>query len=207
VLVLLAGCSTVSRGSMESIRLAMRGGKVDATAATVAATPYFQLQVDAPEGQAILILASTEHGELGWYGSNHDIVFTRNGLITRTVGLAQNLDSSAFPGQNPFHAGLQRVQQPMEYSRRMDWSPGYRYGVVARARLEPKGIEDVEILGVVHHLQRLDERLSVPGRGMEMTNRYWIDRTDGFIWKSRQHVAPGVQLELIQLRPYRGASA
>lgn len=169
----------------------------------MAATPYFQLQVNAPGGEAILILARAEHGQLGWYGSGHDIVYTRDGLVVKTVGLPQNLDGSAFPAENPFRKGLQHLRTPLEYTRRMDWSPGYRYGVIVNARLEPKGLEDVDILGTVRSLRRVDEALSAPGLGIHMTNRYWIDPADGFIWKSRQYVAPGVPLELIQLQPYQ----
>jgi hypothetical protein len=76
-----------------------------------------------------------------------------------------------------------------------------------QARLEPKALEDVEILGTVHRLRRIDERLSAPGLGIHMTNRYWVDPADGFIWKSRQYVTPDFPLELIQLRPYREAAS
>ncbi len=202
-LAFLAGCSSVSRGSLETIRLAASRDSVAPTADSVAATPYFQLQVNAPDGEAILILARVEHGRLGWYGAGHDSVFTRDGLVVKTVGLAQNLDDSAFPEANPFRTGLQRLDGPLDYSRRMDWSPGYRYGVVMRAHLEPKGLENVEILGTVRQLRRVDEQLSARDPSVHFTNRYWVDPADGFIWKSRQYIAPGFELELIQLRPYR----
>jgi hypothetical protein len=198
---LAAGCSTVSVGSVESLRLALRGGTVEATPASVAASPYFQLQVGSPTGQAILILANTGHGALGWYGAGHDIVFTRDGVVSRTVGLPQNLDASAFPGVDPFHEGLHRLHGPARYTRRMDWSPGYRYGVVLEGQLVPGGLEDVTILGTVRRLRRVDETLA--GQGIHLRNRYWVDPADGFIWKSRQYVAPDYPLDLVQLRPYR----
>jgi hypothetical protein len=200
-MLLLAGCSSVSRGSVESVRLAFRGEKVDPTPASVAASPYFQLQANSPAGEAILILAKTDRDTLGWYGNGHDIVFTRDGVVERTVGLPQNLDASSFPGENPFRTGLHHLDGPVSYTRRVDWSPGYRYGVVLDARLVPGGLEDVEILGTVRRLRRIDESLS--GQGVHFNNRYWVDPDDGFIWKSRQYVAPDYPLELIQLRPYR----
>ncbi|MGE7136672.1 YjbF family lipoprotein [Luteibacter sp. NPDC031894] len=203
----LAACSSVSRGSLEAVRLAMRRESVHPTAASVAETPYFQLQANGPDGEAILVLARVENGVLGWYGTGHDIVFTRDGVVVKTVGLPQNLDGSAIQGTDPFRDGLQHLTGPLEYARRVDWSPGYRYGVVLKARLEPKALEDVEILGTVHHLRRIDEHVSAPALGLSLTNRYWIDPSDGFIWKSRQYVAPGLPLELIQLQPYREASS
>lgn len=201
----LAGCSSVSRGSVEAIRLAMHGPTVHPTPSSVAASPYFQLQANGPEGQAILILGKAEGGRLGWYGKGDDVVFTRQGLLVKTVGFPQNLDASFIHGSDPFTAGLQHVSAPVSYTRTMDWSPGYRYGVAMQATLQPGDMEDVEILGVVHHLRRYDETLSGPGG--RFTNRYWADPADGFIWKSRQYVAPGFALELIQLRPYRGQTS
>lgn len=207
VLAALTACSSVSRGSLESLRLAMRRETVHPTAASVAATPYFQLQANGPDGEAILILTHVANGELGWYGAGRDAVFTRDGLVVKTVGLPQDLESTAFPGDDPFHDGLQHLTAPVTYTRRVDWSPGYRYGIELRATLEPKSIEEVDILGTVHRLRRVDEHVTVPSLGASMTNRYWVDPADGFIWKSRQYVAPGLPLELIQLQPYRESAS
>jgi hypothetical protein len=206
-MALLVGCSSVSRGSVETIRLAFRRATVDPTPASVAASPYFQLQVNAPTGQAILILAKVEDGRLGWYGGQHDIVFTRDGLLVKTVGLSENLDSELSSDNSPFRQGLQHVGSTVEYTRRVDWSPGYRYGIELKVRLEPKGIETIDILGQARKLRRFDESVTVISTGQHMENRYWVDPADGFIWRSRQYVTPGFSLELIQLRPYRGAKS
>ena len=201
--IAIAGCTSVSRGSLEAVRLAVHGESVHPTADSVAATPYYQMQVNGPQGEAILILAGDDDGRLGWYGSGKDIVVTRDGLVVKTAGLPQDLDGSAFVGPDPFHDGLHILTGARDATRRLDWSPGYRYGNVAQSHLEPRGMEDVEILGTVHRLRRVDETLRVASIGSTLHNRYWVDPTDGFIWKSRQYVAPGLPLELIQLRPYR----
>ena len=200
----VAGCTDVSLGSADTIRQAVRGGTaVHPTAASVAAEPYYQLQVQAPDGDAILLLASVQGDLQGWFGPDGQAVFLRHGVLVKTVGLEANLDHVAFDGGDPFAAGLQHVQAPVAYRRVLDWSPGYRYGISAVVQLEPKDVENVEILGEVHRLRRYDEH--VRADGFDVTNRYWVDPADGFIWKSRQHVAPGQTLELIQLRPYREA--
>ncbi|MBT2117264.1 YjbF family lipoprotein [Dyella sp. LX-66] len=203
---IVAGCTDVSLGSADTIRQAIGGGTdVHPTAASVAAEPYYQLQVNAPGGEAILLLASVQGGLESWYGQDGQAVFLRNGVLVRTVGLEANLDHVAFDGGDPFASGLQHVQAPIEYRRVLDWSPGYRYGITAVAQLEPKGVESVDILGQRHQLRRYDEHVRADGASFDVTNRYWVDPADGFIWKSRQHVAPGQTLELIQLRPYREA--
>ncbi|WP_266157802.1 YjbF family lipoprotein [Dyella silvatica] len=201
--VLTSGCTSVSSGSMEAVKLAIhRHATVHPTAASVAAQPYFQLQVSSHDGEAILILASVQGAWLGWYGADGQAVFLRNGLLVKTLGLTQNLDAVQLPDQDPFAAGLQHVREPLEYSRVMDWSPDYRYGVTARAQMQPKAIENVTILGTVHRLRRIDERVRSAEAGFDVVNRYWVDPVDGFVWKSRQYVAPGLVLELTQLRPY-----
>lgn len=203
-LVALCACSSVSSGSVEAIRLAVHGETVHPTAESVAASPYFQLQANGPDGQAILVLGKVEDGRLGWYGTGDDILFTQDGLLVKTIGLPENLAGTAFSSANPFAAGLQHVSTAQAYTRTMDWSPGYRYGVVMQATLTPGDIDTIDILGTKRVLRRYDERLSGPAG--HFTNRYWVDPADGFIWKSRQYVAPGFALELIALRPYTGAA-
>ncbi|BDU21515.1 YjbF family lipoprotein [Dyella sp. GSA-30] len=203
-IVLSGGCTTVSMGSVDALKQAVdRRADVHPTAASVAAQPYFQLQVSSHDGEAVMVLASVQGARLGWYGANGQAVFLSHGLLVKTLGLTQNLDAVLLPQVDPFAAGLQHLQQPISYTRVMDWSPGYRYGVQAQARLSPKAMENVEILGTVHHLRRIDERVRSAEAGFDVVNHYWVDPADGFIWKSRQYAAPGLSLELIQLRPYR----
>ena len=207
VMLLSGGCTTVSLGSIDALKQAVdRHTAVHPTAASVAAQPYFQLQVSSHDGQAILILASAQGATQGWYGADGQAVFLRHGLLVKTLGLTENLDAALLPEEDPFAAGLQHLRQPLTYTRVMDWSPGYRYGVQARAQLSPRAMENVEILGTVHRLRRIDERVRSAAAGLDVVNRYWVDPIDGFIWKSRQYAAPGLALELIQLRPYRESS-
>jgi hypothetical protein len=203
---LLAGCSQAYRQGIDSIRTVLHNSKqVDPTPASVAAKPYFQLQATSPDGQAVLILGSVEGDLQGWYGRGGEALFLRGGVVVRTLGLRQNLDNASWPSGNPFSAGLLALDSPFEGVRLVDWSPGYRYGVAVQDRLAPAGMEDVTILGTVHHLRRYDEQLSAPAADFAGVNHYWVDPSDGFIWKSHQVVAPGLPLDLIQLRPYRDA--
>lgn len=205
-LVVLAGCSTVSGGSVQAASLYWhRHPKVVVTPASVASLAYYQLQVNAPGGQAVLILGSVSGDRLGWYAKGHQAIFMEHGLVVKTLGLPENLDRLALPVGNPFAVGLQRVSYPVSYTRTMDWSPGYRYGVTVRATLTQAIMENVDILGVTHALRRIDERLL--GEGLDRENRYWVDPVDGFIWKSVQYIDASQRLEIIQLRPYRTRSA
>lgn len=210
LLVLLAGCSSTTsnyRETVDTLKLALHGReRIAPTPASVAAKPYFQLDITSPNSRAVLILGSVEGDLQGWYGQGGQAIFVANGVVVRTVGLQQNLDDTHWPSSNPFVAGLQTLVSPLDGVRIIDWSPGYRYGVIAHVHLVAAGMEDVDILGTVHHLRRFDEQISAPTARFVAENHYWVDPANGFIWKSHQVVAPGLPLDLIQLRPYRAAT-
>jgi len=207
LLALMAGCSPAYRSSIGTVRQALHSrARINPTPSSVAAKPYFQLQATSPDGQAILILGSVEGDLQGWYGQGGQAVFLKRGVVVRTIGLKLNLDDTLWPSGNPFATGLQLLNSPFEGVRLVDWSPGYRYGVAEHDHLVPAGMEDVTILGTVHHLRRFDEEVSAPAAGFSGVNHYWVDPVDGFIWKSHQVIAPGLPLDLIQLRPYREAA-
>lgn len=204
VLLGLHGCTDLSSSAIDTMKLLThRHAHIEVTAAEVAAKPYYQLEVTSPQGSAVMILGNLDGHREAWYDANHAIVFIEHGRVVQTVGLAQNLDGLQLPANNPFARGLQTLTMPVHYSFNMDWSPGYRYGVHVDARIVPAGSEQITILGVPHNVLRVDEQLSAGAAHYRATNHYWVDPQDGFVWKSEQQVAPGLMLQLVQLRPYR----
>ncbi|WP_254424553.1 YjbF family lipoprotein [Rhodanobacter sp. C05] len=194
----------MSRSSVDTMKLAVqRHPHVEPTAAEVAAKPYYQMQATSPDGSAVLILGNLDGQRQAWYGTHQVVVFLEHGRIVQTAGLHQNLDGLQLPANDPFARGLQTLTAPVDYSYAKDWSPGYRYGVHVDARLIPAGTEQISILGTTHQVLRVDERINAPAAHDRAINHYWVDPQDGFIWKSEQQVAPGLILQLLQLRPYR----
>jgi hypothetical protein len=198
------GCTDLSKSSISAVKLAVHHApRVEPTATEVAAKPYFQLEATSPDGSAVLILGNVDGHREAWYGAHQVVVFIEHGRIVQTVGLSQNLDGLRLPADDPFAHGLQTLATPVNYSFDKDWSPGYRYGVQVDARLIPAGREQISILGTTHQVLRVDEQINVPIAHLRATNHYWVDPQDGFVWKSEQQVAPGLTLQLVQLRPYR----
>lgn len=205
LLLSLQGCSELSRSSISAVKLAMHGTpQVQVTPAEVAAKPYYQLQASSPDGKAILILGNVDGLRQAWYGAHGVVVFIEHGRVVQTTGLGQNLDGLQLPADDPFVRGLHTLTTPLTYRLGKDWSPGYRYGVQVDATLTPAGHEQISILDQTHDVLRVDEQLSAPALHYRASNHYWVDPQDGFIWKSEQQVAPGLTLQLVQLRPYRG---
>lgn len=200
-----SGCSTLSDASVGTLGLLIHGDKstVSPTAASVAAKPYYQLEVSSRAGLALLILGNIDHGREAWYDAAGGILFLHYGVLVKTWNMRPDLVATRLPADSPFRSGLQHVQTPTQTSRSLDL-PGYRYGVTATSTLTPEGLHDVDILGTFHRLLRVDEHIRAPSIGFEADNSYWVDPTDGFVWKSRQSIPGGLTLTLTELRPYRG---
>lgn len=200
----VTGCTDVSRSSFDAVKLAVHPHpKLAITAEEVAAKPYYQLEATGPHGTAVLILGNVDGMRQAWYGARGVVIFIEHGRVVQSAGLDQNLDDVQLPANDPFLHGLQTLRVPLDYRFAVDWSPGYRYGVPINARLIPMGTEPVNILGITRQLLRVDELLDVTALHYRATNRYWVDPRDGFVWKSVQQIAPGLSLQLVQLRPYR----
>lgn len=205
----IAGCTEVSRGSLESVRLLWRGKPTLApTAEQVAARPFYQMRATTAAGDAVLILGNVDGPREFWYGAQGVLVVLQHGRVVMTAGLDRNLDGNRLssPG-DPFATGLHRLGTRLAYERVDDWSPGYRYGVPVHAVLRPTGSAEIDILGASRHTLLITEEITATSAGYHVTNRYWVDPSDGFVWMSEQHVMPGLTMKLVQLRPYRGGTS
>ncbi|WP_130619738.1 YjbF family lipoprotein [Dyella amyloliquefaciens] len=205
----LAGCTDVSRSSLESIRQTWRGApRMTPSAQEVQAKPLFQMHVTAGSGDAIVILGNVDGQRQLWYGKDGVVIVLEHGRVTQTVGLIQNLDASRMrSASDPFATGLHKLEAPATFEREDDWSPGYRYDVAVESRLTPSGSADIDILGTSHHVLLVTEDVTAKAAGYHAVNRYWVDPQDGFVWMSEQEVLPGLTLKLVQLKPYREASS
>jgi hypothetical protein len=200
IAIVLPGCGVVGRTSVKTVQIAMQGRpNVEPTVADVAANRYPQIKVTGARGGAILVLGNLDGDRQAWYSSDHSIVFLEDGLLVGTHGGTPELQAMRIEGENPFR-NLHRIQAPIAVQRRYDIMPGYRFGVQISGTLERIGTENVQILGRSLSLLHIRERLI--GQGWKHDNHYWVDPSNGFIWKSVQALAPDASLEIIQLKPY-----
>jgi hypothetical protein len=196
---MLAGCQSTGVDILREV--AGSRGMPEPDAAAVAASPHARLQVRGAGVGAVMVLGNDDDGRLSWYSDRRHIVFLRDGLLVGSNGLAVNADQIRIEGNNPFLRLAELGDAPVAVARRYDWRDGYRYGVAVNGQLQRRGVEPVEILGTTRQLVRFEETLSGPG--VRARNEYWAEAGTGFIWKSRQLLAPGVSLEIVQLKPYR----
>jgi len=199
--LLFSGCTTGSRSTAETFRL-ITHRPAHATAESVAGNRFPQMQVDTPDIVAVAVLGYVDGGRQQWYAGAHAVFeLDRHGLLLGGSGLGQQW-RARIDGPSPFD-DLRSVTTPVKVQRRYDWVPAYQVDVAVTGTLSRGALEEVNILGVRRTLQRYDEQLQ--GGGLHGRNVYWADPATGFIWKSRQHLAPGRVAELTQLKPYRPA--
>lgn len=201
LLLALAACTSASRSTSDSFRL-LFNRQVEATPAQVAANRYPQIQLRAPDMSAVMVLGYVDDGQQSWYAGKEAVFqLDRDGLVTGTSGNGRQF-SMRILGDSPFDH-LAAVTTAVQVQRQYDATPPYAVSVPVSGTLTRRGTDKVEILGRPMQLVRFEERLE--GGGMSATNLYWADATTGFVWKSRQHLAPGYAVELTQLKPYRPA--
>ncbi len=199
--VLLAGCTTASRGTSDAFRL-LFNRQVEVTPEQVAANHFPQAQVKTPDLSALIVLGYVDDGQQVWYAGNHAVFrLDSAGMLTGTTGLGRDLQARII-GESPF-TRLLDVAAPVTVQREYDWLPAYKSSVPVIGTLARVGTDTVEILDRKRDLVRFEETLL--GSGMKERNIYWADPSTGFIWKSRQYLAPGYAVDLVQLKPYRPA--
>lgn len=204
-ILLCGGCGLINRDSWRATQAVFnRKSHSRPSAEFVGKSPYALLQVDYAGSSATLTLGYVDDdGLLSWYSHDRKIVYLRSdGLLAGSHGLPTDAADIRLEGGNPF-AQLARTRQATTTSREYDWMPGYRYGIKVTGQLQVVGNESVQFPDTARDLLHVRERLRGPG--IKADNDYWIDPQTGFIWKSRQLLAPGVMLGLTQLKPYRPA--
>ena len=200
--LLVSACNPLMTASMDTLRAAFEGPEpLELTRQQVDATPYYQITIAAPTGEAVMALVRLQDGVGFWMASTRQILMLEDGLAIRSVGFNDNLDGTRFDGVSPFKAGLHRIPDGLQTRRQVDFNDGYRMGVSVTSRFNRKGLETVHILDRDVELLRVDEEIAMDGLGFTAQNRYWVDPTDGFIMASEQHLTPELPLRIVQVRP------
>ncbi|SEM45042.1 Group 4 capsule polysaccharide lipoprotein gfcB, YjbF [Pseudoxanthomonas sp. GM95] len=197
LLLALAGCSSAPGPRLGGLLPAHR---FQPTAEQVASTPYAQILVEGPLGNALMVLGNDDAGLTSWYSNDRRAIFLRDELLVGTEGQPQDAMDMRIEGANPFRQ-LSTLKGPATVQRRYDWRPGYRYGVPVTGTLRRMGTRQITVLGQALSLDYFEEALR--GDGVNAVNAYWAEPGTGQIVRSRQLVAPGISLQITMLKAYR----
>ena len=83
----------------------------------------------------------------------------------------------------------------------LDFDNDRTYGLIVESTFERMGVEKRTIVELEFDLAMVRERVRARTIDWDHENTYWVDGTDGFVWKSRQHIArsfPPVDIEVLK---------
>jgi len=165
--------------------------------------PYASMAVQLPNIQRVLVvLAKVENDEMHWYSADRGVLVTRYGRLIRTVGFAENLAGTLF-SQADFLAPDGVPAEGVTYRRQLDIVPGSRFGVPVQSVLRLGADVETQLGKRVMRLRLIEEHCRADALQWSFINRFWVD-ADRFVWRSEQHVAPGMSAFNMEItKPYR----
>ncbi|HKX64505.1 MAG TPA: YjbF family lipoprotein [Rhizomicrobium sp.] len=178
-------------------------GKTRITREQAAAIPYASLGYTLDGGnQGLLVLATDSGGDLLWTSAAHVVIVTREGRIIRTVGLGKDLSNVTSRDQSGLPPVATAVRAPFSSTRLADFPDLGLYGVRVSCRTTLAGRQSVKILGQLIATLRVEEACTSRNPDWSFTDSFWVDKDNGFVWRSRQHVHPkGMLVETEIFRP------
>lgn len=195
-LLALSGCTLHFGGgtlgdTVRLMRAAWDSGDVRITYDQAASVPYASLGYrlgNSSERMLVLFGPTSPKNQL-WTAGRQVALITRYNRITRTAGLPHNVDSLAplKPGTTPttdwFHDGHKIWQMVLG---------GEDGAIRLSCTHHDTGPDPVMVIGQRIAADRIEEHCvsQTPSVHWKFTNLYWVNRSTGQLWKSRQYIHP-----------------
>ncbi len=190
---LLSGCglSPVSSAAFRALKIAVAGiPGAPLTREQITKIPYATLSAKIGKGPtSLLVLARKDADYLYWVSADRATLVTKHGRVVETSGFPENLRATAAQDLDPVANGLHRLDSPVAYSRTIDIDLKQNYGMRIDSVFEPVGPERISILDLDIRTLLVRETNIARTLNWQFYNYYWVDAEDGFVWKSRQHIA------------------
>jgi hypothetical protein len=206
-----AGCSSANSGNTSYSQFyqvlrqswAASFGKARITREQAAAIPYASLGYSMDEGnQGLLVLATDSGGNLLWTSAAHVVIVTRDGRIVRTVGLGRDLSNLTSRDERGLTPPSAAIRGPFTSTRLEDFPDLGLYGVRVSCLASLAGRQSIKILGQAIATLRVNEACSSRDPDWSFTDSFWVDKDNGFVWRSHQHIHPqGTSIDIEIFRP------
>jgi hypothetical protein len=205
--ILVAGCSSTQQGDwsqyVQLARANFWGRSQSVTLEQAAAIPYASLGYRLNDSsQGLLVLATDNSGTLLWTARSRVVLMTRNGRITRSVGLPHDRAAMTARSGTSLPPPAQAIQGAFRSDRLMDMPNLGYYSVPVTCISRARGMESITILGTTLPTRRIEENCSSTNPRWSFTDTYWVDAKSGFPWRSIQYLSPSRgKLQMDILRP------
>ena len=148
-----------------------------------------------------MVLGRYEGELLHWISSDKITLVTAGGRIVRTAGLTENLAGTNFMDDDPLILAGEILPERSTGDRTIDLRPQNLFGIPVQATLVVEGTRQIEIADRYYNTIQIREFASVKMLDWDFENLFWIDAKSGFVWKSTQHITPGlppVEMEILK---------
>lgn len=204
--LLLTGCAAAPEDLYETAKIAVMGQPdVDLSPQALDAIPYANAYLrvgDSP--RALAVLAFAEQGELKWASADKNMFITRDGRLTKTLGLPTNLRRISAETPDPLSSPASLTQSSFSWQWQAEWDQDYRSIHPMQSLFENQGLETLEINGQAVALQHVVETVEDQFLGRSYQNHYWREPTTGLVKHSAQQLGLDLPvLEMTLLKPYQ----
>lgn len=151
--------------------------------------------------RSLVVLGRVDEKNLHWISADRTVLVTRGGRLVQTAGLPSNLRRTRLVDADPLTTLPGDDQATASFQRLVDLTPPDHYGISIDASVTALGPERIEIAELAFDTAVYREDCAAREIDWEFTNLYWIDPDIGLVWKSIQHIHPGlppVELELLK---------
>lgn len=151
--------------------------------------PYASSSMKIGKGpKGLIILESINSEQFTWVSADGVFLVTRNGRITRTAGLNNNLIDFNGPSKKKY---LSSEVDGTAFTYYFSYDFPYLRNLEVKAKIRNKGKVKVDLLGGEKLLTLIEEEIKNDYIGWSEVNKFWVD-DDGYVWKSEQHISPKV---------------
>jgi hypothetical protein len=210
IILLLAGCAELPlvANAGQAIAYAVVGAPdAEINRDAIQKLPFASISAKIGSGpRSLLVLGKHENGLKHWFSADQAVVVTRNGRIVQTSGFPENLKNTFSNQDDPVNRKLHSFdygddKRKLFHVRTIDIDKELRFGVPVRSSFEIIGPKLIEISGVKIKTILVKELNTAFSINWSFTNFYWVDKFDGFVWKSRQKIAksfPPIDIEVLK---------
>lgn len=170
--------------------------------------PYATISVSVAGGpRAYLVPLADNDGYLDYRDEAGNSVRMLGGAVSGLQAPGYDLDAVRHGSDDPIAHRRPLADWPSEVWREYQFSlrDVESYDISLNCVFQPVVREPIEIAEISYDLMRVSEICSNARR--TVINRYWIDETTGFVWKSEQWAGPKLGKIVVEvIRPYIGDS-
>ncbi len=188
-ILMLAGCEDSDAYKVGTVLVnSVTGNPEKIPRERAAAIPYATMGLElGSTPELLLVLGTDSAGELDWYAGDQVFVRTRNGKITRTVGLPYDLGGSR---PIPITAAASSASAAALAQYSLDFPDLGVFGATEQCSSRQAGEETISILGAAIPARHVVEHCTVADMRWNFDDDFWMDKGSGYIWRSRQYIHP-----------------